>query len=305
MAAVYPVAAGHPVYSGTFIPEIWSAILAEKLWDKVVFNEICNKNWEREVKDGGDTVIIRQRPTIVTKKYTKGQVLEDQHPEAEVIKLLIDNGRYFSVYLDDVDKAQADINQMMIWGEDGSTQLKIDTETEIFADIYADVHASNTGATAGLKSESFNLGATGSPVTVSKVNILDYLIDCGTVLDEQNVPDDGRWFIIPAWMAGMIKKSDLKDASLTGDSESPVRNGRLGRIDRFVLYSSNLLSTYDADSATRCLFGHPKAWTFASQIDKVDKRQPSDTFGEKLRALMVCGWKVTLPGAMGMLYAKK
>ena len=78
-------------------------------------------------------------------------------------------------------------------------------------------------------------------------------LDMGQCLDGQNVPEDGRWAVIPAWMASLIKRSDLKQAYLTGDSVSPLRNGKLGMVDRFTLYVSNNLSSVtdlgsDADS---------------------------------------------------------
>ena len=49
----------------------------------------------------------------------------------------------------------------------------------------------------------------------------------GTVLDEANCPEGDRFLVIPAKMAGLIKQSDLKDASITGDGSTPLRNGDL------------------------------------------------------------------------------
>jgi len=303
--AYYPIAAGHPDYSGNFIPTIWSDKLNFKFYDASCARAISNQNWEGEIKDQGDKVIINNIPSVTIRDYTKGQTLQHERPEADPTELLIDQGKYWDVVLDDVDKAQSMKGFVNTWSSDASEQMKIAIDTDAFASIYADVHASNTGNSAGRKSGDISLGATGSPVTVSKVNILDYIVDCGTVLDEQNVPEDGRWFVMPAWMCGMIKKSDLKDATLSGDGTSMMRNGRLGMIDRFELYRSNLLSTYTADTATRCLFGHPNAWTFASQITKVERLRSETTFGEILRGLNVYGFKVTYPAAMGMLYATK
>ena len=80
----------------------------------------------------------------------------------------------------------------------------------------------------------------------------------GTVLDEQNIPETGRWLVISLWFGGLIKKSDLANASISGDGVSLARNGRLGMIDRFTLYSSNLLpKTTDAThKVTYVIGGH-------------------------------------------------
>jgi hypothetical protein len=153
------------------------------------------------------------------------------------------------------------------------------------------------------------MGDAGAPVDVSKTNILDVIVDCGSVLDEQNVPDDQRWIVIPAWMNGMLKKSDLRDASAMGDTTSVFRNGKVGMLDRFDVYVSNNMSKVtDATTTkqvTNCIFGHKKALTFASQMTKMeDLKNPTD-FGQLVRGLNVFGYEVIDPNAMGHLYAQR
>lgn len=303
--AVYPITAGHPDYSGTFIPTIWSGKLIKKFYDATVLSQISNTDYEGEIKDKGDKVEIRQVPDIIIRDYSKGANLQLQRPEADNVELLIDKGKYFAVILDDVDKVQSDIALMDKFTSDASEQMKIAIDTDVLGTIYSDPSSYNLGATAGRISGNINLGTTGSPVELTKANVLDYIVDCGTILDEQNIPESGRWIVIPAWLAALIKKSDLKDASLTGDGSSVLRNGRLGVIDRFTLYSSNLLSTYSADSATRVLFGHPYACTFASQVVKMETLRAETTFGNIVRGLNVYGFKVIKPEGLGLLYCKK
>ena len=114
--------------------------------------------------------------------------------------------------------------------EDASEQMKIKIDQRVLTDMLPGIGASNKGATAGQQSAAFNLGTTGSPLTVTKdgasatTSVVDLIVDMGTVLDEANVPESDRFLIIPARMAGLIKKSELKDASLTGDSVTPVRS---------------------------------------------------------------------------------
>jgi hypothetical protein len=111
--------------------------------------------------------------------------------------------------------------------------------------------------------------------------------------------------MIPPWVAGMIKKSDLKDASLTGDAKSPLRNGLIGSIDRFDLYSSNLLYPYSS-TVFQLLFGHPQAITLATQIVKTQHiPTPSDAFAERVRMLQVYGYKVLKSNAYGCLFVSK
>lgn len=41
----YPTVAGHPDYSGTFIPEIWSRKLIDKYYDSTVLSQISNTDY--------------------------------------------------------------------------------------------------------------------------------------------------------------------------------------------------------------------------------------------------------------------
>ena len=256
----------------------------------------------------GDTVHIRTTPSITIKDYAKGQSLDYENPEPDLVDLKIDQGKYWAFTSDDVDKYQSDYDYVEDWTQDASEQLKIKIDSDILANVYADAHASNKGSSAGLESGNIDLGATGSPVSLDKSNIVDYLVDMGTVLDEQNVPENNRWVVMPPWACALIKKSDLQDASLAGDGTSILRNGRIGMIDRFTIYMSNNLST-SADggsTVTNMMFGHMSGITFASQLVKNEGPMRSEfTFGDKYRGLQVYGYKVVKPEAVGHFYAKK
>jgi hypothetical protein len=221
--------------------------------------------------------------------------------------MLIDKGKYWGVEVDDVVKTQADIKLLDKWTDDAAMQLKLSIETGFFSTIYADPHAKNRGLTAGVKSGSYSMGVFGTPLAITKVNVLDYIVDAGSVLDEQNVPETGRWFVIPTWMAGLIKKSDLKDASLTGDGSSPIRNGRIGMIDRFTLYSSNLLASVPDGAITGyySLFGHNDGISFAAQLTKTESLRSQDAFADLVRGLKIYGYKAVKPESFGTMYIRK
>jgi hypothetical protein len=303
----YPNQAGTPSYSGTFIPEIWSSKLQVKFYDATVLAQISNTDYEGEIKNQGDKVKIRTVPSIAINDYASGQTLTNQRPESPVIELLIDKGKYWSTIIDDVQEVQADINQMNIWSTDASEQLKIAIDTDVLGGIAPDIDATNRGATAGRLSGNINLGVTGAPVAVTKANVIDSIIDLGLALDENNIPETDRYLIIPAWFAALLKKSDLKDASLTGDNTSVMRNGRLGMIDRFTLYSSNLLPAVVDGSvkATTIFAGHKAGLTFANQIVKTETLRAESTFGDIMRGLSVYGYEVIKPTAIAALYAYK
>lgn len=292
-------------YSGTFIPELWSGKMIEKFYDATVLAAIANTDYEGEITAYGDKVTIRTKPAITINDYVAYQSLTTETPSSGVVELLIDQGKYWSTALDDVMEIQSDLDHFSMWADDASEQMKIEIDTDVLAGISAGVSADNQGATAGVDSANLDLGAAAAPTALTNITAIDKIIEAGQVLDEQNIPESGRWFVIPPWVAALIKRSELRDASLTGDGVSMLRNGRLGMIDRFTLYGSNLLPVNASDSATSCFFGHSHGLTFASQLTKVETLRAESTFGTILRGLQVFGFKVVDGTALGILYASK
>lgn len=306
----FPTAAGVPSYSGTFIPEIWSGMLLDKFYDATVLASISNTKYEGEIKKQGDKVIIRTIPSITIRDYVKGQTLTTERPESPNVELLIDKGKYFNFVIDDVDKAQSDLDYMQEWSRDASTQMKIQIDTDVLGAIYSSAHADNAGATAGRISGSIGLGAAGAPLAVTAATVLNTIVDVGSVLNEQNVPQEGRFLVVPDWFSAMIQKSDLRNASFTGTSDSgnPVlRNGRIGMIGNIEIYNSNLL-THAVDTghdSYHIIGGQKTALTFASQLTEVETLRVESSFGNVVRGLQIFGYEVIKPEALVHLYAYK
>jgi len=301
----YPLSAGVPAQSGTFIPQLWAGKWLEKFYASSVLTAIANTDYEGMIAQQGDTVNIRTVPDIQIRDYVAGQNLVYERPDSPIVTLNINKGKYFSPVIDDVIAVQSDLDQMDAWTSDAAEQMKIAVDRDVLGSIPTDsaITTRTKGTTAGAISGNINLGTTGSAVTLTKSNIIDKLLDLGQVLDEANIPETGRWVVMPAWAVAMIKKSDLKDASLTGDGSSILRNGRVGMIDRFTIYMSNLLPPV-SDSGTKfyIMAGHKVGFTFASQITKVETLRAESTFGNILRGLKVYGYKVVKGDAIGLLY---
>lgn len=306
----YPVAAGSvvtPAYSGTFIPQIWSSKLVEKFYAATVLAAISNTDYEGEIRGQGDLVKIRTIPSLVINDYQVGQTLINQRPTSSVVELLIDKGKYWSAIADDVIAVQSDIDLMNKWAADASEQMKIAVDRDVLGTIVPSFSAANRGTTAGALSANINLGATGAPLGLTKVNVIDTLVDLNEVLSQQNIPEVDRFFVVPFWVASLIKKSDLKDASMTGDGVSVMRNGRLGQIDGVTIYvSNNLTHVNDGGvSATHIIAGHKNGLTFASQLVKTETLRAESVFGDILRGLQVYGYKVIDPTALAAAYVYK
>jgi len=272
-------------------------------------------DYEGEIKNKGDRVKIRTKPTITIRNYAADELLALDRPSGGTVELYIGNGKYFSLILDDVMEVQSDLNILSIWADDAAQQLKITVDQDVLDGIVGQMAAANKGTAAGVITANVNLGATGVPLpvvprdpTAGQVELLDVLMRAGQVLDEQNIPEVGRWVVMPAWAGRMIKQSELRQAYLSGDSVSMLRNGRLGMVDRFTIYISNLLPNNSSDNVNfqpgewPIFAGHAHGLTFASQISKVETLRSELTFGQVLRGLQVYGYQVVDGKALVQAY---
>jgi len=307
----------NPAYSGTFIPAVWSSKLNVKFYANTTFGDVANTNWEGDIKNMGDKVIINNIPTISINTYTVGQNLTYEVPTPDTIELQIDKGFYFGVNVSDVLEYQAQPNLMDMFTTDAANQMKIKVDRESFYGTFSDAAAANIGATAGALSASYNMGTDAAPLDYSSSNtILTTITAMGSILDEQNVPESDRFLILTPYERQLLMNSPLAQAYVTGDAQSILRNGKIGRIDRFDVYVSNLLPTGAAgrtflnpttgtDSAQAgalkrhvMIAGQKSALTFASQINKVESIPNPNDFGTLVRGLMIYGRKTVKPQAL-------
>ena len=304
-----PIASGLPDYGPAgltnFNPELYSGKLVEKFYKTTVFGEIASTDYEGEIAGYGAQVKIRTIPDVTVSNYIIGAGLGAQYPTSNSVTLAIDQAKSFAVALSTVDMRQSDLDMADIFANDGSIQLRIAADQDVLQTIPADVSADNQGPSAGVDS-TIDLGDSTTPVSVSKTTVVEFIVDCGTVMDEQNVSDEGRWMVVPPWFVALIKKSDLRIASLAGDGVSILRNGKVGEIDRFTIYQSrNLLSQTSPGPASYVMFGHSAGLTFASQIVECEMINNPNDFGYIVRGLMVFGFEVIGPKYVGTAVVRK
>jgi hypothetical protein len=307
-------ASGVPDYgpgdgTSNFIPEIYSGKLIEKFYKTTVFGEIASTDYEGDIVGFGSNVIIRGIPDVTVSDYVIGQNLTYQRPTRVSVNLPIDRAKSFAVALNTVDIRQSDVDLSDVFAEDGSIQLKIAADADMLEVIPSQVAAINQGSAAGNDSANINLGTLSAPLTIGKdvssgvQGVVDFITDCGQVLDEQNVSDEGRWMVVPPWLVKLIKQSPLKIASLSGDSTSIVRNGKVGMIDRFTIYQSrNVLKTQSPALSWAVMFGHSAGLAFAAQITEAEMINNPNDFGYLVRGLMVYGYKVIEEDYVGLAY---
>ena len=87
------------------------------------------------------------------------------------------------------------------------------------------------------------------------------------------------------------------DASVTGDATSPIRNGKVGMVDRFTVYQSNLLSVVDDGGidVTQVLAGHADGLAWATQFTDLSLIELESKIGFGMRMVATYGYKAIEP----------
>ena len=120
--AIYPVGSvGNNLQATGFVPEIWSGKLVEKFYASTVLAAISNTDYEGEIKNKGDCVKIRTKPTITIGDYQVNMDLVIQRPSSNIVDFTIDQAKYFNLALDDVMELQSDINLLSLWSDDAAS----------------------------------------------------------------------------------------------------------------------------------------------------------------------------------------
>lgn len=276
---------GNNLPNGEFNPTIWTKKLNNKYYAQVCLMDICNSMWEGEIKTQGSSVMIRTIPTVIVEDHKVNDDINYQDVNDEKIELLINQAKRFGIKNDDIDAVQQDIDVLNQLTRDAGFRMKIAIEKQVFGSVYGE--AANTLVTA-------------DSIALAKSNVIDWIVDAEVIMEENNLPESERWLVIPPKIAGLVQKSDLKNASLTGDSKSIIRsgmtNGRLGQVGGITLYVSNNLAK--TGTTYQCIAGHKSAITYASQIVKVEKLRLQTKFGDAVRGLNLFGYKVVLPSGL-------
>ena len=263
-----------------FIPEVFSKKLQAKFYAQTVLSEVTTNEYEGEISGLGNKVNIRTVPAVTVADYTGSLSYSDV--TSSTIELDINKAKSYAFKVDDILRMQADIDFMNEAAQDAAQNMKIAIEQDVFANVAAGSSLTDINST---------------PADITSSTVLGHILSAGEQLDDNNIPEEGRFMIVNPAVATLIKQSELRQAYLTGDSVSPLRNGFIGKIDRFDMYVSNNLST--TSGVTSGLYGHPKAIAYASQMTNTETVRLESSFGDGVRGLAVYGYKVVLPTAIG------
>ncbi len=258
-----------------FIPQVWSARLQENLQNSLVFGKLCNRSYEGDIVQWGDTVHINTLSDITVKPYDPTVEIDDpEQLSGTDTTLTIDHGTYYNFFINDVDAVQARADLMDAAMRNAAYRLAADAETYILRVI-------KEGA-AVKKSVTAPTEANGG--------LYSLLLDMKAELDGAGVPRFGRKLILPPTLESML----LTDSRFITGSDAAsltLAEGAVARAAGFEIHVSN-----DLNGEMVAMI--PEAVTFANQITRVDAYRPEKGFCDGVKGLCLSGAKVLIPNAV-------
>jgi len=298
----FPVASGFPDYSGIAIPQLWSKQVAAKFYPLSILSSISTGRYEGELKRMGDNLVIETRAAVPVDDYVAGQGLPDRYIVPGTVVLPINRGKVWQILKEDVTSSQMLLDWAPIWQDDAAEAVRVAIDTEVLGWLPGHLNELCSGIAAGPDSD-INMGSQDAPVAITKTTSVDVVEECATLLDEMNCPDEGRFMYIPPKFKARLLTSELKEASLTGDAKSVLRNGIIGEIDRFTMLRSNLIprALVDGKIVYSLCFGWNESLAFAHGIQLVESLRSEHYIGTKIRGLSVFGYQVINDDLIGCL----
>lgn len=294
-----------------FNATIWSKQLLANLNKAHVFSDasVMNRKYEGELKMG-EAVKINSIGRITSKAYSRNAgagntaasptIAGIDRPEilqGAALWLVADQAFYFNFEIDDVDKAQQ------------TPSIMADAMREAAYSISDRIDQfCNSTLQTGVSGASDGLGNRLAPRTigtgVGDADAYETIVDLGVKLAENDVPDEGRWVVVPPWFKGMLLKDVRFTNYGTSANRETLKNGAIGEAAGFTVKVSNNLSGGTsgtlavAGGAYTVLAGVADAATFGEQVDTLEAFRPPDGFNDAMKGLHVYGAKVTRPYAL-------
>jgi len=292
-----------------WVPRIYSKKVQIALRKASVAEAICNTDYMGEIKSFGDTVNIVQEPQITVSDYTRGATASSTALTDNELQLVVDQAKYFQFQLDDIEKRFSHINFQSVASDNAAYKLKDALDSNVLEYMAADAQvataANARGGTVASHATPIDIGfGTG------EVDPLNEMSTSAKLLDEQNAPEEGRFFVgAPKWY-DMLSNTSSKLLSVDYNAgKGSLRNGLVasGLVRGFQMYKSNNLLTTDnassnpAGTATDPVntWGQMSSTSCASQLKIVESLRSTTTFADIVRGLMVFGRKTLRSECLG------
>ncbi len=261
-----------------FIPSIWASRILEGLEKQLIFGQpaVIGRDYQGEIRAYGDTVHVHSFSDLTIGDYQKNvttlnyELLSDAR-----VTLVIDRSKYFAFRVDDVDAAQ--MHPKIINQASGRAAYQLaELADRHIASQFAEAAPANVTVASAFDSS----------------NVYAKFVELSVAMDEGNVPDEGRFAIVPPAVVGLM----LQNPQLLGAKTDAPLNGEIGSVAGIrILKSNNVPVTSGTPDVHHVVAGVAEAWTHAEQIASVEALRLEGSFSDAVRGLHLYGSKVLQP----------
>jgi hypothetical protein len=293
-----------------FLPSIYSRKVLNFFRKSSVVEAITNTDYAGEISAYGDSVKIIKEPVISVSDYTRNTDTTETRLTDQEINLVVDSAKAFKFIVDDIESNMSHVNFKEVATSSAAYALRDSYDAAVIANMFSGVSTSSPdhvlGADAAAATQTMgqhqggsnSIDLTGSDGTGA--DPLDVMAFMAKLLDEQNVPEEGRWFVAPPAWYEQLSQSGSKLMSVDFNAgQGSIRNGLVssGKLRGFDMYKSNNIAAASTASG-KVLAGHISSTATAQTIISTETLRDPTSFGDIVRGLHVYGSKVLRPEAL-------
>ena len=283
-----------------FLPSIYSKKVLNFFRKSSVVEAITNTDYAGEISAYGDSVKIIKEPVISVYDYTRGSDTTQTKLTDQELTLVVDSAKAFKFIVDDIETKMSHVNFKEVASSSAAYALKDSFDAAVIANMFSGLSTSSPDHTLGADSAtalgagvydgagSVDLGTSG------ETDPLDLMARMARLLDEQNVPEEGRWFVAGPDFYEQLSQSGSKLLSVDYNAgQGSIRNGLVssGKLRGFSMYKSNNIAA-TSNATGKCLAGHISSTATAQTIISTEVLRDPSSFGDIVRGLHVYGSKV-------------
>jgi hypothetical protein len=289
-----------------FLPSIYSKKVLNFFRKSSVVEAITNTDYAGEISAYGDSVKIIKEPVISVSDYTRGQDTTPTKLTDQELTLVVDSAKAFKFIVDDIETKMSHVNFKEVASSSAAYALKDSFDAAVIANMFSGLSASSPDHVLGADSATA-LGANiydgAGSVDIgqdSETDPLNLMARMARLLDEQNVPEEGRWFVAGPDFYEQLGQSSSKLLSVDFNAgQGSIRNGLVssGKLRGFDMYKSNNIAA-TSNATGKVLAGHMSSTATAQTIISTEVLRDPSSFGDIVRGLHVYGSKVLRPEAI-------
>jgi hypothetical protein len=290
-----------------FLPKVYSKQVLNFFRKASVVEAITNTDYSGDISGYGDTVRIIKEPVITVYQYERGADVTKTALTDQEVSLVIDTANAFKFIVDDIETNMSHVNFRDVATSSAAYALRDAFDEGVIATMFAGVAASSpnhilgsdnaTDLAAGTFDGTGNLDIGFASGEHDPIDVLSHM---ARLLDEQNIPEEGRWFLANPEFYEILVQSSSKLLSVDYNAgQGSIRNGLVssGKLRGFDMYKTNNIAA-TSNAAGKCLAGHISSTATAQTITSTEVIRDPDSFGDIVRGLHVYGAKVLRDNAL-------